>query len=87
MDWSKINSAFASLTCLTSFGRITADKEFGKYFVFASPKFFVSSENPRTSEILRDAENFEARIFEDKKLSLSADVNFNFDFFLYGAKF
>ena len=30
-------------------GDITADKEFGKYFVFASPKFFVISENPRTS--------------------------------------
>jgi len=33
-----------------------------------SPKFFLISQNPRNSEILRDAENFEARILEEKKL-------------------
>ena len=31
-------------------------------------KFFLISQNPRNSEILRDAENFEARILEEKKL-------------------
>ena len=56
-----------SLACLTSFGRKTAISAALKYFVLPLQNFLSSLKI--LAPLLR-----EARIFEDKKLSLSADV-------------